>query len=110
MEVLEPNYLRIGRYAHMKGPSFHFHFIPVYDKVFNSFLRDKRYRFLKELHYRMDGVFAERQFDACELQLYVWREFCVSPTPPQTQGPSVSKVLALLKDFTIKKINTFANT
>ena len=97
MEVLKPTYLYIGRYGHMKGPSFHFHFIPIYDWVVKSFLNDERYRSLKEFQYRTDDVFAERQFDAAEIQLYVWREFCESPTPPQIKGPSVSEAMKKLK-------------
>ncbi len=58
MEVLKPTYLYIGRYGHMKGPSFHFHFIPI----------------------------------------YVWREFCESPTPPQIKGLSVLEAMELLKN------------
>ena len=97
MEVLKPTYLYIGRYGHMKGPSFHFHFIPIYDWVVEGFLKDERYRSLKQFQYRSDGAFTERQFDASELQLYVWREFCESPTPPQIQGPSVLEAIELLK-------------
>lgn len=97
MEVLKPTYLYIGRYGHMKGHSFHFHFIPIYDWVVESFLKDEHYRSLKQFQYRTDGIFAERQFDASELQLYVWREFCESSTPPQIKGPSVSEAMKLLK-------------
>lgn len=98
MEVLKPTYLYIGRYGHMKGPSFHFHFIPIYDWVVEGFLKDERYRDLKQFQYRSDGAFAERQFDASELQLYVWREFCESPTPPQIKGPSVLEAMEKLKN------------
>ena len=97
MTVLEPTYLYIGRYGHMKGPSFHFHFIPIYDWVVESFFKDKRYRNLKQFQSRTDGVFSERQFDASELQLYVWREFCESPTPPEIKGPSVLEAIEKLK-------------
>ncbi len=97
MEVLKPTYLYIGRYGHLKGPSFHFHFIPIYDWVVESFLKDECYRSLKQFQYRTDGVFAGRQFDASELQLYVWREFCESPTPPQIKGPSVSEAMEKLR-------------
>ncbi|MBX9578505.1 MAG: hypothetical protein K2W97_08550 [Chthoniobacterales bacterium] len=97
MEVLKPIYLYIGRYGHMKGPSFHFHFIPIYDWVVESFLKDERYRSLKQFQSRADGVFADRQFDASELQLYVWREFCESPTSPKIKGPSVLEAIELLK-------------
>lgn len=97
MEVLKPTYLYIGRYGHMKGPSFHFHFIPIYDWVVEGFLKDDRYRSLKQFQYCTDGIFADRQFDASELQLYVWREFCESPTPPQIKGPSVSEAMEKLK-------------
>jgi diadenosine tetraphosphate (Ap4A) HIT family hydrolase len=99
MEALKPTYLYIGRYGHMKGCSFHFHFIPIYDWVIEGFLKDERYRVLNEFQYRSDGVFAERQFDASELQLYVWREFCESSTPPQVQGLSVSEAMELLEKF-----------
>lgn len=99
MELLKPTYLYIGRYGHMKGCPFHFHFIPVYDWVVEGFLKDGRYRTLQQFQYRTDGMFAERQFDASELQLYIWREFCENPTPPSIQGPSVERAVELLKKF-----------
>jgi len=98
MDVLKPQYLYIGRYGHLKGPSFHFHFIPIYDWVVKGFLADERYRSLKQFHYRTDGVFADRQFDASELQLYVWREFCENPKPPKIHGPSIEEAMSLLKN------------
>ncbi len=101
MEVLKPQFLHIGRYGHMKGPSFHFHFIPIYDWVVKSFLNDERYHNLKQFQYRTDGVFAERQFDAAEIQLYVWREFCENPMSPKIQGPSIEESMSLLKQFFI---------
>lgn len=97
MDVLKPQYLYIGRYGHLKGPSFHFHFIPIYDWVVKSFLEDERYHALKQFQCRTDGVFADRQFDASELQLYVWREFCESPTPPKIHGPSIEAAMEKLK-------------
>lgn len=97
IDVLKPTYLYIGRYGHLKGPSFHFHFIPIYDWVIKSFLNDDRYRVLKQFQYRTDGMFAERQFDASELQLYVWREFCENPNPPKIEGFSIEEAMAELK-------------
>ncbi len=97
MKVLKPRFLHMGRYGHMKGPSFHFHFIPIYDWVVEGFLKDERYRSLKQFQHCTDGVFADRKFDASELQLYVWREFCESPHPPKIHGPSVEEAMALLK-------------
>lgn len=98
MSVLKPQYLYIGRYGHLKGPSFHFHFIPIYDWVVKNFLRDERYRSLKQFQYRTDGMFTDRQFDASELQLYVWREFCENPTPPKIDGPSIEGAMSLLRN------------
>lgn len=98
MRILKPTYLYIGRYGHVKGPSFHFHFIPVYNWVIEQFMNDERYRALKQFQYRNDGVFAERHFDASELQLYVWREFCENLTPSPIQGPSIIEAMQLLKE------------
>lgn len=96
-DLLKPSYLYIGRYGHMKGCSFHFHIIPVYDWVVESFMKDKRYQTLKQFRYRTDTHFADRQFDAADLQLYIWREFCESKTPPAIVGPSVEEVMKRLK-------------
>lgn len=98
MEVLKPQFLYIGRYGHMKGPSFHFHFIPIYDWVVQGFLKDDRYRSLKQFQYRNDGVFFDRQFDASELQLYVWREFCENLKPLKICGPSIKEAIKLLQN------------
>lgn len=97
MDALKPTHLYIGRYGHLKGPSFHFHFIPIYDWVVESFMKEERYRVLKQFQYRTDGIFVDRQFDASELQLYIWREFCENPTPPKIRGPSIEEMMSLLK-------------
>ncbi len=97
MQVLAPRYLHIGRYGHMRGPSFHFHFIPIYDWVIQGFLKDKRYANLKQFQTRTDGAFSERQFDAADIQLYVWREFCENPISPKIEGPSLQEAFQLLK-------------
>jgi hypothetical protein len=62
-----------------------------------SFLVDDRYRSLKQFQCRTDGVFANRPFDASELQLYVWREFCESLTPPKVDGLSIDEVMEKLE-------------
>jgi hypothetical protein len=35
--------------------------------------------------------------DGAELTLYVWREFCESPTPPPISAPSVHEVVERVK-------------
>ncbi|MBX9743251.1 MAG: hypothetical protein K2W99_06930 [Chthoniobacterales bacterium] len=96
-DLLKPSYLYIGRYGHLKGNSFHFHLIPVYAWGVEDFMKDKRYQTLKQFCYRHDGIFSTREFDAGDIQLYIWREFCESKTPPTIVGPSVKEAIELLR-------------
>ncbi|MHC6225109.1 HIT family protein [Pseudomonas sp. X10] len=92
---LQPKRLYIGRFGHDAGHSIHFHFIPVYPWVEALFWRDDRYRLLQTFS-SIDS--AAQQTDGAELMLFVWREFCEHPDPPQIQGPSVDRVIAALRE------------
>ncbi|MGU3310088.1 HIT family protein [Pseudomonas sp. M5A4_2d] len=89
---LQPKWLYISRYGHMPGFPLHFHFIPVYDWVEQSFWRDERYRVLQGF-----GAQEQALTDGAELTLFVWREFGESLTPPMIQGASVEQVIERLR-------------
>ncbi|WP_455884450.1 HIT family protein [Pseudomonas spelaei] len=91
---LKPKHLYISRYGHMPGFPLHFHFIPVYDWVEDSFWQDARYRRLQDLGLQPLG---HPLTDGAELTLFVWREFGESPTPALIQGPSVGQVVDSLR-------------
>jgi diadenosine tetraphosphate (Ap4A) HIT family hydrolase len=95
-EILKPEHLYIGRYGHTAGYPIHFHLIPICGWVRQRFLDDPRYRMLKNLSCNSDALDAA-ETDGAELTLYVWREFCESPTPPPISGPSIDKVVQRLK-------------
>jgi diadenosine tetraphosphate (Ap4A) HIT family hydrolase len=84
----------IGRYGHTQGYPIHFHVIPIYNWVEQLFWKDDRYRLLETF---ADGL-GETATDGAELTLFVWREFCERPNPPPIKGPSVSDVIALLRE------------
>ncbi|MDR9781462.1 HIT family protein [Rhizobium redzepovicii] len=83
----------IGRYGHSAGYPIHFHVIPIYDWVEELF-KDGRYRLLENF---AEGR-GETAADGAELTLFVWREFCERAVPPPVRGPSVSEVIALLRE------------
>lgn len=41
---------------------------------------------------------SEPATDGAELTLFVWRELCENPAPPQIEGPSVVEVMPLLQE------------
>ena len=84
----------IGRYGHSPGYPIHFHVIPIYDWVEALFWKDERYRLLGNF---ADGP-EETATDGAELTLFVWREFCERAEPPTIKGPTVSEVVALLRE------------
>jgi diadenosine tetraphosphate (Ap4A) HIT family hydrolase len=92
--VLDPEHLYIGRYGHSGGHTFHFHIIPICGWVKARFFADPRYRLLESLQHSPAG-----DTDGAELTLYVWREFCESPDPPPISGPSVERVIEMLRRF-----------
>jgi diadenosine tetraphosphate (Ap4A) HIT family hydrolase len=94
--LLKPEHLYIGRYGHTAGHTFHFHLIPICGWVRQLFFDDPRYRVLGNLSHHSGAVDADKT-DGAELTLYVWREFCESPTPPPISGPSVHEVIGRLK-------------
>jgi hypothetical protein len=51
---------------------------------------------LRNLHSRaLDAD--DDETDGAELTLYIWREFCESPTPPAIPRPSIDEVVERLK-------------
>jgi diadenosine tetraphosphate (Ap4A) HIT family hydrolase len=96
VEILAPRHFYIGRYGHVAGHSLHFHIIPVCEWVRRSFFSDPRYRVLGELS-RHSAAGATDETDGAELTLYIWREFCENPVPPQVWGPTVPKVVERLR-------------
>lgn len=97
MHVLKPEYLHIGRYGYLQGPSFHFHLIPIYEWVVKGFLADERYRLLQQFQYACSDRVTASSLNATEIQLYVWREFCENPVWPPLQGFSVMEAMDLLR-------------
>lgn len=94
-DLLQPKRLYIGRFGHDPGHAIHFHFIPVYPWVEALFWEDERYRALQSFGWiDSDGPLT----DGAELTLFVWREFCERPEPPQIQGQSVDHVIATLRE------------
>jgi diadenosine tetraphosphate (Ap4A) HIT family hydrolase len=93
--ILQPEHLYIGRYGHTPGRALHFHLIPVCGWVKQSFFSDPRYRILQGL----SEACSAQETDGAELTLYVWREFCESPSPPTISGPSVEEVIERLRAF-----------
>jgi diadenosine tetraphosphate (Ap4A) HIT family hydrolase len=94
--ILEPEHLYIGRYDHTPGHALHFHLIPICRWVKRLFFDDPRYRVLRKLSRYSSAADAD-ETDGAELTLYVWREFCESPTPPPISGPSIYEVVARVK-------------
>lgn len=91
---LKPKWLYISRFGHDPRYPFHFHFIPVYDWVEESFWQDARYRLLETFGLKEN---AQALTDGAELTLFIWREFGESPTPPPLQGPSIEQVIERLR-------------
>lgn len=91
--VLEPHYVYVGRYGHTAGHALHFHIIPVCAWVLRGLFVDPRYRLLQSLQSKTGPA----QPDGAEVTLYIWREFCESPSPPPICGPSVNEAIAMLK-------------
>lgn len=92
---LQPERLYIGRFGHSAGHAIHFHCMPVYAWVQALFWQDQRYRALQAFG-STDSAAA--QTDGAELTLFIWREFCERPDPPPIQGPSVTCVIAGLRE------------
>ena len=98
-ELLNPPHFYVGRYGHMAGRSIHFHVIPIYDWVADAFVADDRYRVLHQFYTAGDyDDGSDALFDGAEMTLFVWREFCEGSTPPFVTGPSVSEVVASIRD------------
>jgi diadenosine tetraphosphate (Ap4A) HIT family hydrolase len=94
--VLAPEHLYISRYGHAAGHTLHFHVIPVCEWVRQRFLGDPRYRVLRNL---AQPATAGDETDGAELTLYIWREFCENPAPPEISGPSINDVVERLRTF-----------
>jgi diadenosine tetraphosphate (Ap4A) HIT family hydrolase len=98
--VLAPKHVYIGRYGHSAGHSLHFHIIPVCDWVISGFLADQRYRHLKSLQTPGHGGGGGPDWaDGADLTLYIWREFCENPCPPEIAGPSIGDVVGRLRNL-----------
>jgi diadenosine tetraphosphate (Ap4A) HIT family hydrolase len=98
-EILAPAHLYISRYGHAPGHALHFHIIPVCGWVRQRFLGDPRYRILRNLKPPAASAGAGDETDGAELTLYIWREFCENPTPPEISGPSIHDVVERLIAF-----------
>jgi diadenosine tetraphosphate (Ap4A) HIT family hydrolase len=98
-EILAPTHLYISRYGHAAGHALHFHIIPVCGWVRQRFLGDPRYRVLRNLAPPAASAGAGDETDGAELTLYIWREFCESPAPPEISGPSIHEVVEKLIAF-----------
>ena len=96
-EILAPEHLYISRYGHAAGHALHFHIIPVCGWVRRGFLGDSRYRILRNL--TPSAASAGDETDGAELTLYIWREFCENPAPPEISGPSIHDVVERLIAF-----------
>ena len=96
-DILKPRHFYIGRYGHMAGHALHFHIIPVCEWLRQSFLADPRYRLLRDISGHPAPIGATDETDGAELTLYIWRELCESPAPPQVFGPTVGELTARLK-------------
>ncbi len=94
-EILHAEHVYLGRYGHQAGPSIHFHVIPIYAWVKEAFTADPRYAILKSFYTPGAG---NTDYDGSEMTLYVWREFCESPAPPQVHGPPAAKAVRLLRE------------
>lgn len=92
---LQPKRLYIGRFGHDAGHSIHFHFVPIHHWVETLFWSDERYRLLQTFGSTQSPQPAT---DGAELLLYVWREFCERPDPPQVPGVSVDAVIPALRE------------
>lgn len=98
--VLAPRHIYIGRYGHSGGYSLHFHIIPVCDWVVCGFSADPRYRYLESLQTPGHGGTGRADWaDGADLTLYIWREFCESPHPPDSVGPSIGEAVEKLRAF-----------
>jgi diadenosine tetraphosphate (Ap4A) HIT family hydrolase len=98
-EILAPAHPYISRYGHTPGHALHFHIIPVCGWVRQRFLGDPRYRILRNLKPPAASAGAGDETDGAELTLYIWREFCENPTPPEISGPSIHDVVERLIAF-----------
>lgn len=74
----------VTRFGHEPGHTVHFHVIPVYSWIVKAYHSDKRYS-------------AEPNPDGANLTLFIWREYCENPTPPECPGPSIPEAIAKLR-------------
>jgi diadenosine tetraphosphate (Ap4A) HIT family hydrolase len=98
-EILAPAHLYISRYGHAPGHALHFHIIPVCAWVRQRFFGDPRYRILRNLTAAAASADAGGETDGAGLTLYIWREFCENPAPPEISGPSIHEVVERLIAF-----------
>jgi diadenosine tetraphosphate (Ap4A) HIT family hydrolase len=82
-ETLRARRVYLGRFGHTPGHAVHFHVIPIYEWVEEAYARHPRY--------------GDPAPDGAALTVFVMREFCESPTPPEIRGPSVADVVATLR-------------
>lgn len=82
-ETLGARRAYVSRLGHTAGHTVHFHVIPIYRWVEDAYAR----------HVRYGGP----QPDGAALTLFVMREFCESPAPPEVRGPTVAQVVATLR-------------
>lgn len=91
--IFQPVRIYVGRYGHSPGYPIHFHVIPVHHWVERLFWQDERYRTLQQFA----GPARETPTDGAELTLFIWRELCERPGPPNVEGPTVVETIALLR-------------
>ena len=91
-QLFQPKWSYVGRYGHTAGLPIHFHLMPVYDWVEKLFWRDPRYRGLQNFASRSAEL-----TDGAELTLFIWREFCERPDPPQIEGPTVEEAIEMMR-------------
>jgi hypothetical protein len=69
--------------------------------VRQSFFSDPRYRVLKDFQHSAEADAVE-ETDGAELTLYICREFCENPVPPQVSGPSIHEVVERLRGYFVR--------
>lgn len=97
-ELLSPVHFYMGRYGHSTAHAIHFHIMPVQAWVAEAFARDSRYRALEQFEVAGAGEGNDAMYDGAEMTLFIWREFCESPTPPGIHGLSIPDIVARVRE------------
>lgn len=91
-DCLHPQRIYVSRYGHTPGHTLHFHLIPVYDCVLETYLQDERYRALEQFYAPGSGT----DPDGAELTLFIWREYGEAKRSPAA-GMTVSEAIPVLR-------------